>query len=153
MRDARQDWSGDLRVRDLQVDEGLLGCCLLLRVMAGAVPVHAKATAVSAASRSMAKPASATLPWAKPDGDPKTFRLLFVDAKGRAYNRSVFNMGDRKRALAAADAIPPRERGARYLQAAPEDGMHALRHACASVLLDGGESIKVLSEHLAPLRH
>jgi hypothetical protein len=50
-------------------------------------------------------------------------------------------MGDWKRALAAAGVIPPRERGARYLQAAPEDGMHALRHAYASVLLDAGESI------------
>ncbi|MFE9476093.1 hypothetical protein ACFYOR_34375 [Streptomyces griseofuscus] len=30
----------------------------------------------------------------------------------------------------------------------PEDGMHALRHAHASVLLDAGESIKALSEYL-----
>ncbi len=51
-------------------------------------------------------------------------------------------------ALAAAGVIPPRERGARYLQAAPEDGMHALRHAYASVLLGAGESIKALSEYL-----
>jgi integrase len=93
-------------------------------------------------------PVEVTLPWTKPDGEPKTFRLLFVDKKGRAYNRSVFNMGDWKRALAAAGVIPPRERGARYLQAAPEDGMHALRHAYASVLLDAGESIKALSEYL-----
>lgn len=71
-----------------------------------------------------------------------------ASSPGRAYNRSVFNMGDWKRALAAAGVIPPRERGARYLQAAPEDGMHALRHAYASVLLDAGESIKALSEYL-----
>ena len=45
-------------------------------------------------------------------------------------------MGAWKRALVAAGGIPPRERGARYLQAAPEGGMHALRHAYASVLLD-----------------
>jgi hypothetical protein len=32
-------------------------------------------------------------PRAKPDGEPKTVRLLFVDEKSRAYNRSVFNMG------------------------------------------------------------
>lgn len=66
-------------------------------------------------------PTAVTLPWAKPDGERKTFRLLFVDAKARAYNRSVFNMGDWKRAL---------------------------RHAYASVLLDAGESIKALSEYL-----
>jgi hypothetical protein len=59
---------------------------------------------------------------------PVHFRLLFVDDKGRAYNRSVFNMGAWKRALVAAGVIPPRERGARYLQAAPQHGMHALRH-------------------------
>ena len=57
-------------------------------------------------------------------------------------------MGAWKRALVAAGGIPPRERGARYLQAAPEGGMHALRHAYASVLLDAGESIKALSEYL-----
>ncbi|CAM5704242.1 hypothetical protein SCANM63S_08014 [Streptomyces canarius] len=57
-------------------------------------------------------------------------------------------MGDWKRALASAGVIPPRERGARYLQAAPEDGVHALRHAYASVRLDAGESIKALSEYL-----
>ena len=28
------------------------------------------------------------------------------------------------------------------------DGMHALRHLCASVLLDAGESIKALSSYL-----
>lgn len=112
------------------------------------VPLPAQLAATLKAHMKEFPPVAVTLPWAKPDGDPKTFRLLFVDAKGRAYNRSVFNMGDWKRALAAAGVIPPRERGARYLQAAPEDGMHALRHAYASVLLDAGESIKALSEYL-----
>ncbi len=60
-------------------------------------------------------PAALTLPWAKPDGEPKTFRLLFVDETRRAYNRSVFNMGVWKLALAAAGVIPLRERGVRYL--------------------------------------
>ncbi|MFC8421876.1 MULTISPECIES: tyrosine-type recombinase/integrase [Streptomyces] len=112
------------------------------------VPLSAQlATALKGHMRRF-PPTAVTLPWAKPDGEPKTFRLLFVDEKGRAYNRSVFNMGAWKRALVAAGVIPPRERGARYLQAAPEDGMHALRHAYASVLLDAGESIKALSEYL-----
>ncbi len=56
-------------------------------------------------------------------------------------------MGGWKRAPVAAGVIPPRERGARYLQAVPEDGVHALRHAYASVLLDAGESVKALSEY------
>ncbi|WP_234341748.1 tyrosine-type recombinase/integrase [Streptomyces sp. NRRL S-646] len=112
------------------------------------VPLSAQLAAALKAHMKEFPPVEVTLPWGKPDGEPKTFRLLFVDKKGRAYNRSVFNMGDWKRALAAAGVIPPRERGARYLQAAPEDGMHALRHAYASVLLDAGESIKALSEYL-----
>ncbi len=112
------------------------------------VPLPAQLAATLKAHMKEFPPVAVTLPWAKPDGEPKTFRLLFVDEKSRAYNRSVFNMGAWKLALAAAGVIPPRERGARYLQAAPEDGMHALRHAYASVLLDAGESIKALSEYL-----
>lgn len=112
------------------------------------VPLPAQLAAAIKAHMKEFPPTAVTLPWAKPDGEPKTFRLLFVDAKARACNRSVFNMGDWKRALAAAGVIPPRERGARYLQAAPDGGMHALRHAYASVLLDAGESIKALSEYL-----
>lgn len=91
---------------------------------------------------------SVSLPWATPEGEPREFQLLFTDAKGNAYNRSVFNQGDWKRALVAAEVIPPRVRGAKYMAAAPEDGMHALRHTYASVLLDAGESIKALSEYL-----
>ncbi|MFD3620976.1 tyrosine-type recombinase/integrase [Streptomyces sp. NPDC058676] len=112
------------------------------------VPLPTQLAAALKAHMKEFPPVAITLPWAKPDGEPKTVRLLFVDEKSRAYNRSVFNMGDWKRALAAAGVIPPRERGARYLQAVPEDGMHALRHAYASVLLDAGESMKALSEYL-----
>lgn len=100
------------------------------------VPLLAQLAAALKAHIKEFPPVAVTLPWAKPDGEPKTFRLLFVDEKSRAYNRSVFNMGARKLALAAASVILPRERGARYLQAAPEDGIHALGHA--SVLLDAG---------------
>jgi len=38
--EVRQDRAGDLRIRGLQVDKGLLGRRLLLGVLAGAVPVH-----------------------------------------------------------------------------------------------------------------
>lgn len=44
--------------------------------------------------------------------------------------------------------IPPRTTGSQYFAAAPDDGMHALRHAYASVLLDAGETIKALAEYL-----
>ena len=93
-------------------------------------------------------PKEITLPWRLPAGDARTHRLLFTDAKGKAYNRSVFNQGDWKRALVVAGVIPPRTTGSQYFEAAPDDGMHALRHAYASVLLDAGETIKALAEYL-----
>ncbi|MFK4099625.1 tyrosine-type recombinase/integrase [Streptomyces sp. NPDC019531] len=93
-------------------------------------------------------PVEVTLPWAEPDGEERTFRLLFTDAQKRAYHRGVFNQYPWKKALATAGVIPPREKGSPRFAAAPDDGMHAYRHAYASVLLDAGESIKALSEYL-----
>jgi integrase len=93
-------------------------------------------------------PTKVTLPWDAPGGEPRTSRLLFTTKAGQAYHRSVFNMGDWKRALVAAGVIPPRAKGVKYFESAPEDGMHALRHTYASVLLDAGESIRALSEYL-----
>lgn len=93
-------------------------------------------------------PKEIALPWAKPDGAEKRFRLLFTTDRGEAYHRSVLNQGDWKRALVSAGVIPPREKGAPRFAAAPEDGMHALRHAYTSVLLDAGETIKALAEYL-----
>ncbi len=52
-----------------------------------------------------------------------------------------------KPALAAAGVIPVPGRGEKY-KASREDGMHALRHFYASVLLDAGESVKALAEYL-----
>lgn len=65
-----------------------------------------------------------------------------------AYLQSLERLREMGVLVGSYVPIPPRERGARYLQAAPDDGMHALRHAYASVLLDAGESIKTLSEYL-----
>jgi integrase len=93
-------------------------------------------------------PVEVTLPWAEPDGEARTFRLLFTDEQKRGYHRSVFNQYTWKKALADACVIPPREKGSPRFAAAPDDGMHAYRHAYASVLLDAGESIKALSEYL-----
>jgi integrase len=93
-------------------------------------------------------PIAVVLPWGTPDGELRTYRLLFTDVKSKAYNRSVFNQGDWKRALVAAGVIPPRTSNSQYFAAAPDDGMHALRHAYASVLLDAGETIKALAEYL-----
>jgi len=48
----------------------------------------------------------------------------------------------------AAEVIPARTTGSQYFQSAPDNGMHASRHAHASALLDAGETIKVLAEYL-----
>ncbi|MFJ5643092.1 hypothetical protein [Streptomyces sp. NPDC093223] len=60
---------------------------------------------------------------------------------------SNFNAHHWKPALAAAGVIPAREAAKPYASA-PDDGMHALRHFYASVLLDAGESIRALSSYL-----
>ncbi len=52
-----------------------------------------------------------------------------------------------KPALAAVGVFPTPGRGDSY-KASREDGTHALRHFYASVLLDAGESVKALAEHL-----
>jgi integrase len=82
-------------------------------------------------------PFAVTLPWRSVDGSPITSALLFPNAEGRAVNRFVFN--DKAWRPALDKAGIPRGR---------ENGMHALRHFYASVLLDAGESIKALSEYL-----
>ncbi|MFD5950633.1 tyrosine-type recombinase/integrase [Streptomyces collinus] len=78
-----------------------------------------------------------TLPWKTLDGPPVTASLLFTSAEGLALNRNRFNDRVWRPALRTAGVDPGRS-----------NGMHALRHFYASVLLDAGESIKALSEYL-----
>ncbi|MBJ6634685.1 tyrosine-type recombinase/integrase [Streptomyces sp. I5] len=82
-------------------------------------------------------PMPVSLPWRSVDGSPVAVPVLFRNAEGRAVNRVVFNHKAWRPALDRAGI--PRGR---------ENGMHALRHFYASVLLDAGESIKALSEYL-----
>ncbi|WP_255951001.1 tyrosine-type recombinase/integrase [Streptomyces odontomachi] len=88
-----------------------------------------------------------TLPWRTPDGPPVTKKLIFTNADGSALHRNAFNLSVWKPALVAAGVLPEPERGKRA-KASREDGMHALRHFYASVLLDAGENIKALSQYL-----
>lgn len=93
-------------------------------------------------------PVEVTLPWKTPDGPPVTRKLVFSSSVGKAIWRSYFDDYVWKPALAFAGVIPAKVRGEKRYAAAPDDGMHALRHFYASVLLDAGESIKALSVYL-----
>lgn len=77
------------------------------------------------------------LPWKTLDGPPVTASLIFYSPEGLSLNRNRFNHREWRPALRAAGVASGRE-----------NGMHALRHFYASVLLDAGESIKALSEYL-----
>ncbi len=63
--------------------------------------------------------------------------LIFTTRERKPINRNYFNPKVWKPALVAAGIEPTRA-----------NGMHALRHYYASVLLDAGESIRALAEHL-----
>jgi integrase len=105
----------------------------LPKAVASALAAHAKAY----------PPVDVTLPWERPDGPLVTRRLYFTNSAGGAYDRHGFNKRLWKPALVKAGVVADER-----FTAAREDGMHALRHLYASVLLDGGENIKVLSTYL-----
>jgi integrase len=93
-------------------------------------------------------PVEITLPWKTPDGPKVTRRLVFMAPGGNHVWRTSLNEESWKPALVAAGVIPKPETKAAGYAAAREHGMHALRHFYASALLDGGESIKAVSEYL-----
>lgn len=84
------------------------------------------------------EPLVTTFPWRESAGTPVTVRLLTWTRERGALNRNSFNHHVWKPALRAAGVAAPKR----------ADGFHALRHFYTSVLLDGGESIKALSEYL-----
>ena len=77
------------------------------------------------------------LPWDQPNGETIALPLVLTSRESTAPNRHYFNARVWKPALIAAGVPPVRD-----------NGCHALRHYYASVLLDGGESIKTVSERL-----
>jgi integrase len=78
-----------------------------------------------------------TLPWREPGGKPHTETLIFTTSRGTAIHRTWFNADVWRPARKAAGLANDRE-----------NGMHALRHHYASVLLAGGVDIRALSEYL-----
>jgi integrase len=79
-----------------------------------------------------------TLPWLDPDEGPATaVKLMVTTRESKAVHRGYFNARIWKPALRRA-GVP----------LGGENGTHALRHFYASALLDGGETIRALSEYL-----
>ncbi len=81
-------------------------------------------------------PVEVTLPWS-PSGQPETARLVFSTRERTALHRGFVNRHVWKPALVAAEVTASRD-----------NGMHALRHHYASVLLEDGVSVKALAEYL-----
>ncbi|MBX7551387.1 tyrosine-type recombinase/integrase [Streptomyces sp. tea 10] len=111
------------------------------------VPLPEQVGQVLAAHMKQFPPVDVTLPWLVPDGRPVTKTLLFTAPDGGALVRNNFNAQAWKPALVAAGVLPEPEPGQRIVESR-EDGMHALRHFYASVLLDAGENVKALSRYL-----
>ncbi|HKS46226.1 MAG TPA: site-specific integrase [Amycolatopsis sp.] len=78
-----------------------------------------------------------TLPWREPGGKPVTVDLVVPSEDGSACHRTTFNREVWRKTRAKAGVPQTRE-----------NGMHAMRHYYASVLLDAGENIKAVSEFL-----
>ncbi|HEY3262625.1 MAG TPA: tyrosine-type recombinase/integrase, partial [Pseudonocardiaceae bacterium] len=93
---------------------------------------HARARACLSGNRDL------TLPWKEPAGEPVTVRLLVTGEAGRLYTGDLFHKVVWQGAFRAA-GIDYRTRA---------DGMYALRHFYASVLLSRGVSVKELAEYL-----
>jgi integrase len=94
--------------------------------------------ALELAAHLRAWPAMAVeLPWEDVTGDARSVNLLLSTRETTALQRNYANAKVWKPALLTAGLLPTRE-----------NGMHALRHFYASVLLDAGESIRALAEYL-----
>ncbi|MEU0877587.1 site-specific integrase [Lentzea sp. NPDC005914] len=78
------------------------------------------------------------LPWDQPNGQPVTVNLLITKEDDKPYSGDLFNKVVWTPAFKRA--------GLTYTNR--QDGMHAMRHLYASILLARGESVKELAEFL-----
>ncbi len=124
-------------VRQVKIVRGRLVLALPKGRKTRDIPLPDTVATDLAAHISAFPPVEITLPWERPGGDPTTASLLLYSRERKALERRYFNSHIWKAALVAAGIEPSRA-----------NGMHALRHFYASVLLDAGESIKALSEYL-----
>ncbi|MGH8907275.1 MAG: tyrosine-type recombinase/integrase [Egibacteraceae bacterium] len=101
------------------------------------VPLAQSVTLELSAHVTKYPPVDVTLPWKTPEGEPRSVALIFSTRERKALNRTYYNPHVWKPALVAAGVEPTRA-----------NGMHALRHYYASVLLDAGENIRALADYL-----
>lgn len=81
--------------------------------------------------------ATVELPWQEPGGEMRGVELMFTNRDRGPLTRAYFTHNAWKPGLQAAG-----------LERNRENGMHALRHHYASVLLENGVSIRAVSEYL-----
>jgi integrase len=125
-------------LRQVQQVNSKLVFCLPKREKIRDVPLSDSVLKELDAHLAMFPPVAVTLPWEEPDGKPMTSNLIMTSPEGGAWWRQTFNEEYWRPALKRAGVV----------NATRADGTHALRHYYASALLDGGESIKALSEYL-----
>lgn len=102
------------------------------------VPLPSSVAAETSAHMTAFPAARVSLPWMTPENDERVVVSLLLTTRERsALNRNYFNSSIWRRAQKQAGVEPTRD-----------NGMHALRHWYASVLLDAGESIRAVSEYL-----
>ncbi|MFS2291721.1 MAG: tyrosine-type recombinase/integrase [Actinomadura sp.] len=97
------------------------------------------------------EPLVCSLPWERTDGKLRTHNLLFRWTDDRHIRANLYEKLVWKPALVKAGIIPPPTKdkwGAQKYAAGRDEGMHALRHYYASVMLADGVSIKELAEYL-----
>jgi integrase len=127
----------NIRVRvQVRLIKGTLVFALPKGIRERDVPLPAGLGLALAAHIAAFPPVEVTLPWKEPGGRPHTETLIFTSSRG-AIHRNGFN----------ADVWgPARQRAG--LPGNRENGMHALRHHFASIMLAGGVDVGALAEYL-----
>ena len=146
----RQGEAFGLGVEDIDFESGTLHVVRQVKLLRGrpifALPKGGKArdvplpesVAASLTAHLTRYPTTeAKLPWRTLDGPAVSVPLICRSSADKAIDRNHFNAQYWRPALLAGGVQP-----------GPGNGMHALRHFYASVLLDAGESIKAVSEYL-----
>jgi integrase len=101
------------------------------------VPLSESLSTVLAEHIRLYPPVPVTLPWEKPGGEPRTYRLLLSRPGVLPMHRSWFNQSVWRPALQAAG-----------IEVCRRNGTHVLRHTAASAWLAEGVDITAVAEFL-----